>query len=389
MSAPQVVARPVPSFESNEALRQAMDDKAKFVHSDLYFRDGSHTLGVIEEKLAGLTGVAEGEALAYNSGMSATAAAIDCGLANAGREKPVLACANTTYSQTRRYVENFVRGHRAKVRDFSSGSFDRGGDSIENMLAKEPDVIFTETISNYMGVSVLDVKRFLAAVSELPSQPTVVLDNTLPLSTAMPLGEIIQEDDKVIVVESGTKSYSFNEELLGVGYSKNEEILGWLRRYRRTRGDLPGNLAQNFLAEQIPDSLSGFDERNRRLYRSAAQIAFILSERVAERPDLQLQIDHPLLPSHDNADIYANQYNSEGAPLLFVASDLIDQHELYDRVWSNPAVEEYAERGQSFGFGKARIIYDEFQPCVRISGGAEIDSEALGHACADALYGSN
>lgn len=388
MSASQVAANSVPTFETNEALRRAMDDKMSFVNSDLYYRDGSERLGEIEERLAGLTRIGNGAVLAYNSGMSATAAAIDCGLANSAREKPVLACASNTYSQTRRYVENFVQGHRAEVRNFSSGSFDRGGDSIEAMLAKEPDVIFAETISNYMGMSVLDVERLLLAVRELPNQPTVVIDNTLPLSTAMPLGEIIQHDDKIIVVESGTKSYSFNEELLGVSYSKNSDIRDWLRRYRRTRGDLPGNLAQNFLADQIPDSVEEFDERNRRLYQSAAQIAFILNERVDERPDLQLQIDHPSLSNHDNADIYATEYNGEGAPLLFVASGLIDQHELFDRIWSNPTVEEYAKRGQSFGFDEARIIYDEFQPCIRISGGAEIDSQALGHACADALYGS-
>jgi cystathionine beta-lyase/cystathionine gamma-synthase len=384
MSASQIIAKGVPSFESNEALRQAMDDKAQFVNSDLYYRDGSYALGDIEKKLAELSGFAEGEVLAYNSGMSATAAAIDCGLAHAEREKPLLACAGESYSQTKRYIENFVRGQRADVIVFDSGDID----SIKGVLNRRPDVLFTETISNYMNMRVLDVSWLLGALREAP-ETTAILDNTLPLSTAMPVAEELEEGDQVVVVESGTKSYTLNEELLGLASTKNRDKFDWLQRYRRTRGDLPGNHAQSFIADRLPRSRAEFDERNLRLFRSTGQVAFALAQRAAEVGDDQFIIEHPSLSGHDNAALYAEQYNGGGAPLLYITATQSDQHALFDKLLSNPVVEEHVRRGQSFGFDEARVIYDEFQPAIRISGGAETDGKVLGKACADALYGSN
>ncbi len=51
MSETLTSSRGVPSFETTEELRAAMDAKANFINQDLYPRDGSRLLGEIEIKL--------------------------------------------------------------------------------------------------------------------------------------------------------------------------------------------------------------------------------------------------------------------------------------------------------------------------------------------------
>ena len=67
------------------------------------------------------------------------------------------------------------------------------------------------------------------------------------------------------MVESGTKSYTHNAELLGVAYTKNEQLYDFLRRYRRTRGDIPVASHLEGIANRLSPTIERFDERNRTL----------------------------------------------------------------------------------------------------------------------------
>jgi cystathionine beta-lyase/cystathionine gamma-synthase len=311
--------------------------------------------------------------------MAAVTEAIDVALKASGTPTPTVALAMETYSQTRRYV-NFLTGMGPKFVYFDSGDKERVAETIDR---HQPDVIITETVSNYTGVPVLDTDFILDYARQQEKPPILVLDNTLPLSTAQPLGEKIEADDKILVVESGTKSYSLNGEIMGIGYTKNEELLQYLRQLRRTRGSLPGTASQELISDLLPEDRATFDERNRRLFKNTGDIAIRLAQGVDGNEEYL--ISHPVLPNHPNQEFYKRTYPEGGTPIFYIISRSLHQNEVTKRLWAHPGVQEQARLGQSFGFDLTRIVPDEFVPAVRIAGGADTDGEALGEALAEAL----
>ncbi|HSW85118.1 MAG TPA: PLP-dependent transferase [Candidatus Saccharimonadales bacterium] len=374
----------VPDFDSIPELESALTAKAKFdPQSDLYPRDGSSQLGEIEAKIANLAGVNARELIAYNSGMSAVTEALDVAIKASGTETPTVAVAQETYTQTRRYIDHFLRGAGPRIVFFDSGDRDDVANTVER---HHPDVIIAETVANYTGVPVLDTDFLLKLTSAHEKQPTVILDNTLPLSTAQPLGRKLAKDERVIVVESGTKSYTFNAEQLGIGFTKNEELLDYLRRLRRTRGSIPGAASLERIEGLIPTNTETFNERNLQLFKSTAAIAIELA--VASEGKDEYFISHPTLKSHPNHEDYRAEYPNESTPVFYiVATNGLNQYQLGNLLWQNPAVREQAKLGQSFGFDHTRIVTDENQPQVRIAGGVETNGKVLGQAMADSLAG--
>lgn len=248
-------------------------------------------MGEVEDQIAVLAGVEARQALAYNSGMAATVGAIDVALYESGVEAPVVAFATELYTQSQRYIAKYLRQRGVKAYPFDSGD----PAAVERTLQlRQPNVVVSETVSNYLNVP--------------------VLDNTLPLSTGLPIGEQIDEVDKVIVVESGTKSYSFNEELLGVVYTKHPGLLNALRRHRRVTGAVVGTASLERILALLPESRETFDERNRQLFQNTGALAIALytaierqkeeNNREGIEQDLDITISHPALPSHDNHELY-------------------------------------------------------------------------------------
>lgn len=370
----------VPDFDSVAAMREGLEAKANFDHVDLYPRDGSRLLGEVEARLADLAGVENGQALAYTSGMSAVTDAIDVALHNSDTSTPTIACAAETYTQTKRYIENFLRGRRANIVYFDSG--DR--DEVARVLTdRQPDVVVAETVSNYVNVPVLDTDFLLELVRSREHGPTVVLDNTLPLSTAQPLGEKLDVEDRIIVVESGTKSYSFNTELLGLGYTGNPQLLDYLRKYRRTRGSLPSMQSLDYIGGILPTNREAFDERNLRLFANTGDIALRLAADLGDNSDIL--VSHPGLASHANNRFYSERYPDQATPVFYIQSLSRNQFEIAEQLWGSAAVREQAKLGQSFGFDHVRLVADENICAVRISGGADTNGKEFGSACANAL----
>ncbi len=370
----------VPDFASVAELRDGLYSKAQFANVDLYPRDGSLLLGGVETRIAHMAGVSEEVLLSYNSGMSAVTEAIDVALHCTESEEPVLACASDTYSQTKRYIEQWVRGKRAQVLYFDSGD----PEDVSRVLSEhKPDVVVAESVANYLNTPVLDVAALLEQARQSDEQPTLVIDNTLPLSTGLPIGEMIGEDDRAIVVESGTKSYTRNSAMLGIGFTKNAQLFDWLRRSRRTRGSVPGPEHLEKISELLPESLWDFDQRNRALFVNTGRVAVNLDESLPEGGPIV--VSHPELPSHQNHDFYKGHYPNGGAPVMYVFSHAHNQYGLAEQLWSHDGVREQARLGQSFGFDHARIVADEHVRGVRIAGGAQIDAEAFGKACGEAL----
>lgn len=371
----------VADFETVGDLKAGLEAKAKFEHVDLYHRDGSVLLGDVEQRLASLAGVKPENILSYNSGMSAVTDAIDVALHVASSDEVTLACPAESYTQTKRYIEHFIRGKRANVVYFDSGD----ADEVKRMLTeRKPDVLVAETVANYTGIPVLDVENLIDVNCDAEGDTTIVLDHTLPLSTGYPLGEYLTKEDKIIVVESGTKSYTFNKALLGVAYTKDLQLVDWLRRYRRTRGTLPGPEHLESIEELLPLDRVAFDTRNVSLFKNTGEIAVRLSGLKPE--DARFCINHPGIPSHDNYQLYRGQYPDGGSPVLYIESGKIDQYEIAELLWANPEVRKQAKLGQSFGFDHTRIVADENIAAVRIAGGAETDAAAFAEACAEALF---
>lgn len=346
----------------------------------MYPRDGTIQLCEVEAELAKFARVEDRELVLFGSGM----AAVEAGLKVAKRQKKdeplVVAHARELYGQSLVHLNEDIQANGVRLVSFDSGSVD----SVEQVLGKhKPNIIFAETAGNGANVPVLDVVAFRDSVAKHSQEAVVLLDNTLPLSTALPLGEQLAENDNILVVESATKSYTFNNETAGLIYSKNPELIYAARQVRRTSGGRPGVASSEFIQRLLPESVEAFDERNKLLYKNTGELALHLFD--AEQQGADFVVSHPSLASHPNHKYASLHYPSGVAPLLFLqCTGDADQFELKDRLWQHRGVRQNAELGQSFGFDTARILSDEHGPFVRVSAGAYTDTEALGTALKEA-----
>lgn len=374
----------VPTFDSVEELQEVMTAKRSFSPIDLYPRDGTEHLCAVEARAANLARVEADGLVMFNSGMSAVQAALEVGLSEAksgkdNGEQLVVAHSYELYSQTLSLIGS-LRGRGVKPVAFDSGS----PASIEKVMeSKRPDVLFTETVGNGPNVPVLDIDHLLALNRAQAEQSFVILDNTLPLSTALPLGEMLDEDDRVLVVESGTKSYTLNNELSGFVYGAMPSLMKRILEYRRTVGVMPGLGSLERIDSLLPASREAFDERNGHLYEVTGKLAVALFE--AEQAGADFIVSHPSLATHANHELAATRYSDGTTPVFFLqCTGEASQFDLADRLWSHPIVRQYADLGQSFGFDKTRILPDERYPAVRVAGGAYSDTELLGPALKEA-----
>lgn len=371
----------VPSFESIEALRRGLEQKDAFEQRDLYPRDGQEALGEAEEVASRLIGTTPDQTLIFNNGMATIDTAVEAALYHQGSEgESVIAVSAILYAQSGVRLQNYGR------LGINVAKFDSGCDlNTQRILDKKPDVVFAETVGNGPGTPVLDHRLLLEATRDKECSPVIILDNTLPLSSGLPLAEQLTEADKVIVVESGTKSYTQNAEISGIAYTKHPELLLALKTLRRDKGTIPGVGSTERIKLLLPESKRAFDTRNKDLFRNTSILAHILDDIAAETKDFV--VSNPALSSHDNCEL-SKELNlpDGGSPVLFLQPTILGTHvELATKIWSNPAVHEHAELGQSFGFDKTRILYDDRSGTVRIAGGADTDAKALGQAFREAL----
>lgn len=371
----------VPTFDSVEALQTALELRAKFEPVDLYPRDGTVQLTEVEGHLAELARVDDDELILCASGMAAVVSAVESAL---GQERTVaettIAVGNQAYSQTQIYANQHLVEQGTRVILFDSGN----PASIERAIDKHrPDIILAETVANGPDIPVLDIEALFRACDEYELNPTIVLDNTLPLSTAMDVTRGVESDRQLLVVESGTKSYVFNQEVAGLIYSRNPDLLDRLRGHRRVKGFGPNVAALERIAELLPKNVCEFDERNLRIFQNCGHLA--LAVRDALEGSQQFIVQHPVLEDHPNHDRTLDIPHG-GSPVLFIqCAGATKQFELAERLWANPAVRDQAKLGQSFGFEDCRILPDSHYPTVRIAAGADIDASVFGAALQEVL----
>jgi cystathionine beta-lyase/cystathionine gamma-synthase len=392
---PQLLELPAPTpdrYDNEAELTASLQRKGTpEPGTGLYPRDGSQEVTDIEDALSELTIPGQRYNVVVSSGMAAVSGAVRASMRTRGRElgeAPVLAHPDLMYAQSIRSFEG-MRYEGMSTTRLDPG--DRG--SIDRMFdEKKADVIFVETVSNTPDMPVADVHYMLdRARAAGEDAPILVFDNTLPLSTGMNFEELLEPEDRVLVVESATKSAMHNSEHLGVVYSKNEELIDTFRRFKVTEGIVTSTGADAAILRALKATTPGFHERNRALYESTAELAGALAAAQSELgPGSDFTVSHPTLSSHPNYE-YAESHLVDGAsPVVFMSCTNLEEgcsRSLLKRIAEHPRMREQiaegqAYMGQSFGFKEATLLYDPNASQVRVAGGYDIDSGAL----AEALY---
>lgn len=195
---------------------------------------------------------------------------------------------------------------------------------------------------------------------------SIILDNTLPTPSGLPLGKKIKESQApIMAVESGTKFYAHDKGTIGVAYSNSPEKILELKLLRMRSGTyLPGAVEKT-----LPEfQKEKFEVRNKTILKNTKSLAETIS-RLKGRIGIKA-VSHPNLPEHPNYE-YASQNFSEGASALFYV--LCEDSLETARVLAEKLGDQI-EFGGSFGFEKTRFL-----PLpggiLRIAGGNESPEE--------------
>ena len=328
---------------------------------DLYPRDGFNSLQDLERDIGELVGVSSGKLLAYSSGMTAIVSAIESAHPTSGT---TILMGQDHYTETPRYVDDHLRPRGVKVVRVDSGDSDAVKRAIDR---HSPGIILFETVANGTGMPVLDTISLFRALQP-GRRPLVVLDNTLPTPTLVPAQVLLDGNGaQVVVVESGTKSYALNSEMLGILYTNDGEL--WTRLFsgRVTIGNNPTPSSVDTIRASLPPSKREFDSRNRRIFRNTLALAQACL--LATEDSTNLIVVHPNLPGHPNYSL-AQAISHEGTSPVFYINNMTDQFKLTDLLFEDPVIRQYCEISQSFGFSNTRIYPYYGNTYVRIAGGA-------------------
>ncbi len=377
----------VPSFVSVPALIEAQRRRANMQPVEMYPRDGTLKLAAFTDTIAELVGIPSQRVVLYPSGMLAVAETLELTRPTA---ETTIVHGDGLYSQSNWYITQELKGRGVKTVQVDGGSL---SDIIRAIGRHRPNIVFFETVANSQSMSVLPIEEFLSHETVKRVNPLIVLDNTLPTPSGLPMREILNSTDlDVIVVESGTKYYGLNREMLGVAYSNKEELIQRLLDRRKRRGPTPSPSAVLQLAKIIPPSKEEFDRRNLQTLQNTFSLAEAAQE--AEIAGGAFVVMYPNLSSHSNSE-YANKRFPFGAsPVLFIGAtrdDRLDHYDITTILWNNPVIRHFCKLGQSFGFNETRIWPDDRSGNVRIAGGTE-DGGAIyliGQAIRDSLQLAN
>lgn len=397
---------PAPFAYTSEAeLTESLHGKGTPVPPPgLYPRDGTEEVTAVEAAIAETTIPHQHLNVIVPAGMTAVSGAVQFAASLRGselragkkgdeRRPPTVAYARELYPQSTNSVMHLDN------MGVITAPFESGEDmkSLQFKFGRGlPDVIFAETVANTPDMPVLQVLKLMRraqAISESGSDldPILVLDNTLPLKTGIDFDEILNPEDRVLVIESATKGRLHNSGHLGVVYSKNEKLMDGFRKFKITQGLVTSTHAEGPIMESLAATAPGFDDRNKALYSSTDAIAKALMRAQVELgADSDFFLRYPTLDGHPNQS-YADRVLTNGvSPVVFLQPSQWGEdvsQKLLKRIGEHPAVVEQTKGGQiyfgqSFGFPEARMLYDPNASQMRISGGHNVDAEPL----AEALY---
>ena len=254
-----------------------------------YGRDGNPTWTAFEDALGPLEG---GTALAFSSGMAATAAVLE-GL-------PVGACIvapSDAYSGTRAFLAERERTGRWSTRLVDVADTGSTIDACEGA-----DVLWLESPTNPM-MGVADLPALTSAAHERGL--LVAVDNTF----ATPMSQRPLDLAADVVVHSVTKFLAGHSDVvMGAAVMRDDQLCAALRRRRSLHGAIPGPM-ESFLA------LRGLRTLAVRLDRGQAN-AGELARRLRDHPSVE-RVRYPGRPDDPGHDRAARQMTGFGAVLAF------------------------------------------------------------------------
>jgi len=373
MAMKEVFQRKSPSFayRTFDDFIRMLEGRERFERGiDSYPRDGSPELDLGERQVAELAGTDKDHILLCNSGMSAVTTAIEIASLTAG---DTAVHGFQGYSQIYGYFQEDLQERGVKSCTVDSSSIESIQEIIE---ARHPKVIFFETITNGTEMTILDIEKFLNLQILKEVDPIIILDNTLPTDSILPLAGILQKhaDLKIIGLESATKFYVSNQELGGILFAYNEEILRRLEKKRRRIGSILGLSGVKTVSREIPTSKEEFDRANRLVMSNTYRLAGACFG--AQTENGKFFVSYPNLPNHPNSD-YANLHFPNGsASVFFITVDpsLGNHLDLAKALCEHPVIGVKNGKtilAQSFGFSKTGIVFYRFDPYIRIAGGTE------------------
>lgn len=386
----------VPNFSylSLDAFREGIAAKDAYLYDkhNLYPRDGFSSLARLEKHLAQLVGLDDGHVLLTTTGMSAIVTAIEIENLTKG---DVIVHGFQSYSKSREYIEKDLRPRGILSIGVRISNLDTIASAIN---AHRPKVVFFETVSNGTEAEILDIEGFLKLPVLREANPVIVLDNTLPTDSNLPLAHLIKQTDlRIVGVESGTKSYALNQDLAGIIYTYDRDLFKKLQGKRR-RGDSPGLSLVKTLEGVIPPTKEQFDRENRTIAKNTAALALACWNAADSK---RIMIVHHGLPDHPQSNLANALYPNGASPVFFILSQ--PQWQGSENDVSVEAIARTLETvllangllsdkdfyfAQSFGFNKTGIsvVPDSY---IRIAGGLETPEqlEKIKRVLADGLYG--
>lgn len=365
----------VPSFEDIEAVKAAQLAKRDNGRVNLYPRDGSAEVFQLEDDIADMLRVRRGNLLLYGTGMSALLDALEIGRLTVGTR---ILRGTQHYNQAADYVSEDLGSRGVLVYKVDSDDLN----AIDASLRKNrPDAIVFETIVNGSEMFVLNLEGFLSLPILTELDPLIVLDNTLPSSTGLPLGEIMTDTKRRIIgVESGTKYIALNTEMCGLTYTYDQDLLTKLKKRRQRTGSLLSISAAETIAEVIrkafPEGIRDYDRRNLAIFSNTLRLARACY--AAEEESDWFATVHPNLPNHVNAEYSNNRFPDGASPVFFIQPTSMnneDHYRIAEKLRHHPVIRSLCDLGQSFGFDRTRIWPDDNSPALRISGGIYAQKE--------------
>lgn len=360
----------VPTFPDINAVKAAQQAKREQCEADLYPRDGSRELFLLEKDVAEMLGVRVGNLLLYNTGMSAVIDALEISRPTVGTK---ILKSNQHYSQAGNYITDDLRARKVSIFETNHGSL---ADVEKRLKSQRPEIIFFETVTNGSEMAVLDVEEFLHLPVLQDLDPLIILDNTLPTSTGIPLGQLMRASRRRIIgVESGTKFIGLNMEMCGLAYTCDEDLLLRLRRRRQRTGSLLSTSAIETMRSFMPKTAEDYRTRNSEIFKHTLRLARACADSAGDN----FIVVHPNLPTHPNYQ-YANSHCPDGiSPVFFIQPTTLEgkNYQIAEAFWTDQVISTLCDLGQSFGFDRSRIWPDDNAPVVRISGGIYPEEEQI------------
>ena len=357
------------AFASFEAYDQALKQKNGYQYDkdQLYHRDGFPALWQLEQQIAGLVGADGDHVLLTTSGMSAVTSAIEL---SAPTRDDVVLHSSQGYSETIGYITEDLRERGIRPKAVDAGSINNIARALQ---IHRPKLTVLETGTNAPEMWLLEVERFLELQVLHEVDPWIVLDNTLPTNSHLPLAELIRNSSlKILGVESATKSYALNQDLGGIVFTYHPIALEKIHKKRRRVGAAPGPSLVEKLKGVIPPDKEQFDRENRTIAYNTLQLAIACFQ--ATGSGEKFVVSHPNLPGHPNYDYAQRRYPNGVTPVFFIQpSDITLSERMIAESFEHNGITENCYIAQSFGFDKTGLLYQ--RGYVRVAGGLENPSQ--------------